>query len=203
MTMKQATVPQAKMLHTNRLLKTTYNLPRFRQGTLRDRLLLINIKSGNSKLTKCITTPAYTATSTSNQYSTSTNTTEVTTHLFHAMFVKEMYDTPNSLIRHSYMHLRGNHQCDQCQESFHFKSELDSHKNKHSNRRFQCNKCDKSFIQNSDLNAHLDTHGQQGSHMALCRALFGSSWWSMSWFVVICSDSCHALCWFLSWFVVV
>ena len=44
---------------------------------------------------------------------------------------------------------------------------------------------------------------KQGSHMALCRALFGSSWWFMSWFVVICSDSCHALCWFLSWFMVV
>ena len=74
---------------------------------------------------------------------------------------KKMYDTPNSLIRHSYTHLGGNHQCDQCQELFHFKSELDSHKNKHSNRRFQCNKCDKSFIRNSDLNAHLDTHGQK------------------------------------------
>ena len=71
----------------------------------------------------------------------------------------KMYNTPNSLIRHSYMHLSGNHQCDQCQESFHFKSELDSHKNKHSNCRFQCNKCDKSFIRNSDLNAHVDTHG--------------------------------------------
>ena len=71
------------------------------------------------------------------------------------------YDTPNSLIRHSYTHLSGNHQCDQCQESFHFKSELESHKNKHSNRRFQCNKCDRSFIRNSDLNAHLDTHGEK------------------------------------------
>ena len=49
--------------------------------------------------------------------------------------------------------------------------------------------------------------------MALCRALFGSSWWFMSWFVVICSDSCHALWRFvmvhgglyhgLWWFVVI
>ena len=71
------------------------------------------------------------------------------------------YDTPNSLIRHSYTHLSGNHQCNQCQESFHFKSKLESHKNIHSNRRFQCNKCDRSFIRNSDLNAHLDTHGKK------------------------------------------
>ena len=71
------------------------------------------------------------------------------------------YDTPNSLIRHSYTHLSGNHQCDQCQESFHFKSELESHKNIYSNRRFQCNKCDRSFIWNSDLNTHLDTHGEK------------------------------------------
>ena len=58
----------------------------------------------------------------------------------------KMYDTPNSLIRHSYTHLSGNHQCDQCPKSFHFKSELELHKNKHSDHRFQCNKCDKSFI---------------------------------------------------------
>ena len=39
--------------------------------------------------------------------------------------------------------------------------------------------------------------------MALCRALFGSSWWFLAWFVVICSDSCHGLWWFMSWFMVV
>ena len=44
---------------------------------------------------------------------------------------------------------------------------------------------------------------KQGSHMALCRALFGSSWWFMSWLVVISSDSCHGLWWFMSWFIVV
>ena len=44
---------------------------------------------------------------------------------------------------------------------------------------------------------------EQGSHMALCRALFGSSWWFMSWLVVISSDSCHGLWWFMSWFMVV
>ena len=37
--------------------------------------------------------------------------------------------------------------------------------------------------------------------MALCRALFGSSWWFMSWLVVISSDSCHGLWWFMSWFM--
>ena len=37
---------------------------------------------------------------------------------------------------------------------------------------------------------------KQGSHMALCRALFGSSWWFMSWLVVISSDSCHGSWWF-------
>ena len=40
----------------------------------------------------------------------------------------KMYDTLNSLIRHSYMHLSGNYQCDKCPELFHFKSELESHK---------------------------------------------------------------------------
>ena len=39
--------------------------------------------------------------------------------------------------------------------------------------------------------------------MALCRALFGSSWWFMSWLVLISSDSCHGLWWFMSWFMVV
>ena len=46
----------------------------------------------------------------------------------------KLYDTLNSLIRHSYTHLSGNYQCDKCPESFHFKSELESHKNKHSDR---------------------------------------------------------------------
>ena len=32
--------------------------------------------------------------------------------------------------------------------------------------------------------------------MALCRALFGSSWWFMSWLVVISSDSFHGSWWF-------
>ena len=32
--------------------------------------------------------------------------------------------------------------------------------------------------------------------MALCRALSGSSWWFMSWLVVISSDSCHGSWWF-------
>ena len=73
----------------------------------------------------------------------------------------KLYDTPNSLIRHSYMHLNGNYQCDKCLKSFCFKSELELHKNKHSDHRFQCSKCEKSFIQNSDLNAHLDTHGKK------------------------------------------
>ena len=58
----------------------------------------------------------------------------------------KLYDTPNSLTRHSYTHLSGNYQCDDCSESFHLKSELDSHKNKHSDCRFQCKKCDRSFI---------------------------------------------------------
>ena len=58
----------------------------------------------------------------------------------------KLYDTLNSLIRHSYTHLSGNYHCDNCSESFHFKSELDSHKNKHSDHRFQCKKCNRSFI---------------------------------------------------------
>ena len=73
----------------------------------------------------------------------------------------KLYDTPNSLIRHSYTHLSGNYQWDNCSESFHFKSELYSHKNKHSDRRFQCKKCNRSFIRNADLNARLDTHGKK------------------------------------------
>ena len=49
----------------------------------------------------------------------------------------------------------------------------------------------------------MSIKAQQGSHMALCRALFGSSWWFMSWLVLISSDSCHGLWWFMSWFMVV
>ena len=60
-------------------------------------------------------------------------------------------------------------------------------------------------------NKNIGCITKQGSHMALCRALFGSSWWFMSWLVVISSDSCHGSWWFnvmvrgglMSWFVVV
>ena len=73
----------------------------------------------------------------------------------------KIYDTPNSLIRHSYTHLSSQYQCDKCPESFHFKSKLESHSNKYSEWKFYCKKCNKGFIQNSDLNAHLDTHDQK------------------------------------------
>ena len=43
-----------------------------------------------------------------------------------------IFDTPNSLIRHSYRHLDGKFRCKDCKESFHFKSKLDSHSMKHS-----------------------------------------------------------------------
>ena len=73
----------------------------------------------------------------------------------------KIYNTPNSLIRHSYKHLDGLHKCDKCMESFHFKSELESHKMKHSQHRFYCKNCGKGFILNSDLNVNLDTHGDK------------------------------------------
>ena len=44
----------------------------------------------------------------------------------------KIYDTPNSLIRHSYTHLGGQFKCKKCPESFHFKSEQESHSMKHS-----------------------------------------------------------------------
>ena len=73
----------------------------------------------------------------------------------------KLYDTPNSLIRHSYKHLDGQFKCKTCDQSFHFKSELDSHSMKHSKESLYCKKCDKSFVRNSDLNAHIDTHGKK------------------------------------------
>ena len=73
----------------------------------------------------------------------------------------KLYDTPNSLIRHSYTHLSGQYQCNKYPQTFHFKSELDSHSYKHSEQKFYCKKCDKGFIRNSDLNVHLDIHGQK------------------------------------------
>ena len=73
----------------------------------------------------------------------------------------KIYDTANSLFRHSYTHLSGQYQCSKCPQSFHFKSELESHSNKHSERKFLFKKCDRGFVCSSDLNAHLDTHGQK------------------------------------------
>ena len=58
----------------------------------------------------------------------------------------KLYDTPNSLIRHSYRHLDGQHKCKDCEQSFHFKSELTSHSMKHATERLHCKQCDKSFI---------------------------------------------------------
>ena len=52
----------------------------------------------------------------------------------------------------------------------------------------------------SEINNPVAKTVKQGSHIWLNAELFfGSSWWFMSWFVVICSD----LWWFMSWFVVV
>ena len=73
----------------------------------------------------------------------------------------KLYDTPNSLIRHSYRHLDGQFKCKVCDQSFHFKSELNSHSMKHSTEHLHCKQCDKSFIRNSDFNAHIDTHGEK------------------------------------------
>ena len=73
----------------------------------------------------------------------------------------KLYDTPNSLIRHSYRHLDGQHKCKDCEQSFHFKSELTSHSMKHAMERLHCKQCDRNFIRHSDLNAHIDTHGEK------------------------------------------
>ena len=73
----------------------------------------------------------------------------------------KLYDTPNSLIRHSYRHLDGQHKCKDCEQSFHFKSELTSNSMKHAAERLHCKQCDLNFIRHSDLNAHIDTHGEK------------------------------------------
>ena len=48
----------------------------------------------------------------------------------------KIYDTPNSLIQHLYKHLDGQFKCNECPETFHFKSELESHSMNHSQDQF-------------------------------------------------------------------
>ena len=67
-----------------------------------------------------------------------------------------------SLTRHMYDHNEKRYNCEKCEQSFHFESELESHKIVHkSNPSYQCmNKnCGKCFMRKWDLTLHLQKNG--------------------------------------------
>ena len=79
----------------------------------------------------------------------------------------KLYDTPNSLIRHSYRHLDRQHKCKDCEQSFHFKSELTSHSMKHAMERLHCKQCDRNFYSTFRLKrAHRYSWGKMEVYLS-------------------------------------
>ena len=69
--------------------------------------------------------------------------------------------TPSSHDRHSYKHKERNFSCDDCEQTFAFKSELKAHKYSHrTDRSFKCMaaNCDKTFKCDSELQKHVKKH---------------------------------------------
>ena len=69
---------------------------------------------------------------------------------------------PHALKRHEYEHSEDKeYQCQDCDQSFFFESELRSHRIKHRKRpsfKYMHHGCGKSFKRNSELNAHVEVH---------------------------------------------
>ena len=74
----------------------------------------------------------------------------------------KVYSNPNALARHMYVHDPDKpYQCEDCQQSFSFESELVSHRMKHrTSPSFTCmfHKCGKKFRRMSELNSHVIEH---------------------------------------------
>ena len=73
----------------------------------------------------------------------------------------KLFDAPLQLARHMYEHYEKTLQCDPCEQSFVFQSELDKHKINHrKNPSHKCMKpkCGRWFFRIQDLNFHLLTH---------------------------------------------
>ena len=74
----------------------------------------------------------------------------------------KVYSNPNALARHMYVHDPDKpYQCDDCQQSFSFESELVSHRMKHrTGPSFTCmfHNCGKKFRRMSELNSHVVEH---------------------------------------------
>ena len=69
------------------------------------------------------------------------------------------FNTPNSLIHHSYTHLEQSFNCDQCKISFPFKSQLETHQAVHTQAiKHRCDKCGKGFVQTGEYNIHMKGH---------------------------------------------
>ena len=70
-----------------------------------------------------------------------------------------MFTTPNSLIHHSYTHLEQSFNCEHCEKSFPFKSQLDSHTTVHTQTiKHKCEKCGKQFVRTGEFNIHMRGH---------------------------------------------
>ena len=73
----------------------------------------------------------------------------------------KLFKLASSLARHMYEHNRPKYQCDKCDYTCQFKSELRTHKIVHrKNPSYQCMKvnCGKWFMRNWDLTLHLQKH---------------------------------------------
>ena len=74
----------------------------------------------------------------------------------------KVYANPNALAHHMYIHDPDKpYQCEDCDQTFSFESELASHRMKHrTNPSFTCmfHKCGKQFRHMSELNAHMVVH---------------------------------------------
>ena len=69
------------------------------------------------------------------------------------------FTTPNSLIHHSYTHLDRSFNCEHCEKSFPFKSQLDNHLTVHTQTiKHKCENCGKEFVRTGEYNIHMRGH---------------------------------------------
>ena len=67
--------------------------------------------------------------------------------------------TPNLLIHHSYTYIEQSFNCEHCEKSFPFKSQLDNHSTVHTQTvKHKCEKCGKEFVRTGEYNIHMRGH---------------------------------------------
>ena len=84
---------------------------------------------------------------------------------------QKLFNTPNALTRHMYIHKNPKFKCDYCPKRFAFESDRDTHHIKHRNiKSFVCGnaKCDKSFFFEGDLVKHAKVHDKKKWKCKFC-----------------------------------